>query len=38
MLTSCVILWQLEAALWFKVTVPAVLLGVTLWLWRAPES
>lgn len=38
MLASCVILWQLEVALWLKVTVPAVLFGVALWLWRAPES
>jgi uncharacterized membrane protein YbaN (DUF454 family) len=37
MLASCVILWQLAAALWLKVTVSAVLLGVALWLWRAPE-
>jgi len=37
MLVSSVALWQLELSRWIQVGVPAVLLAVALWLWRAPE-
>lgn len=35
---SSLILSQMEVALWIKAAVPAVLLAVAIWLWRAPES
>jgi uncharacterized membrane protein YbaN (DUF454 family) len=38
MLASSAILWQLAIPLTIKIAVPAVLLAVALWLWRAPEQ
>jgi hypothetical protein len=37
MCASSAMLWQLELALWIKLVVPALLLAVAIWLWRAPE-
>jgi hypothetical protein len=38
MAASSAILWQLVLPPWLKLGVPAVLLGVAIWLWRAPED
>ena len=37
MCASSAMLSQLELALWIKLVVPALLLAVAIWLWRAPE-